>query len=677
MTVAATVAASLSGLLAARPAVAAYVTKAAALKEPRHFRSTLRDLDRAADRDLDAVLITPKGDWLVVAGRVAAHSAGFAPGLLFDVKERLARNRRVSAGDCNELGSCVIVFDDGSASQSAPAHVPACFAKMLADHEKSHGAISDVEITGTSCVFLDTKGGATWSVALERELARALEDRKQAGRAIESLAIGFQHEWALVAGHDPMYVRAPPGLRGVLESRSRGTHVAQTIALGPGSDYLWYAARRLETRGPATGAGAAARLHAVEWELGEDRKTNLWQRMDQLGVTGVSVALIENGSSGPVVDVARGYGRRRADKDAPVLARTPFALASMSKMLGAIATASQLEDERGPRSIDAGTDLIYTPNMSSKGTLRRWQAIGENERSAFRQALPGDLGGDDPLAKLHIGITLDCLMVHRCRMASARDGSSTVRRGLWAANDARPTLDWLLGRQCTDDTCEPFGNPVWQVATDPGNFDYDSADYLLVQAYVEDRTGRSAHANLEERVFKPAGMVDSQSHIAIGAQFLEDAAWRHTNPGETDADMESSAWPFAGGVWSSSVDYAHAMIVLLDEGRAAGGTRVLKKESVRDHLLTAPKMFPHHWAWGVELDGGTSAGESTDRAFFHGGVQDGAQTYMCGNPTKNEGIVVLTNLGGEDARTLTDEIVAAYLSKAGWKSSLDCRRDRE
>jgi hypothetical protein len=74
--------------------------------------------------------------------------------------------------------------------------------------------------------------------------------------------------------------------------------------------------------------------------------------------------------------------------------------------------------------------------------------------------------------------------------------------------------------------------------------------------------------------------------------------------------------------------------------------------------------------WGVDFNGEPT--EGSDAPFFHSGGQPGTATHMCGNPTDNEGIVVLVN-SRDNVKPLINEILAAYLSKVSWKSGTTCR----
>jgi hypothetical protein len=76
----------------------------------------------------------------------------------------------------------------------------------------------------------------------------------------------------------------------------------------------------------------------------------------------------------------------------------------------------------------------------------------------------------------------------------------------------------------------------------------------------------------------------------------------------------------------------------------------------------------------VRLENGNNAGEGTNRAFFHGGSHGGrARTWMCGNPTRDEGIVILINADTAGVSAFINEVLDAFTSAMGWPSTLNCR----
>jgi len=650
-------------LLSGTGLAAGYTGKWSGSKNPARVQEALTHFT-SWDVPIHAMLWRPDGQWMMISYTAWFRSDGFvAPDALF---QAMAAGKSVVAGDCNESGGCAVVLNDWQVLTWG-SNVPAC-AKGNVDAAKAAGAaVTDIEITNSKCMVLGTGGYALYSTSFESDLQKAVFDRRASGRTIDALTIGFDEKWSLVAGHNPMYNGpATPGysLNSLLNQRASGTNDGKPsqIALGPNGDWIYYT-QGLESPNPTP------QIEAIEYALGPTGNTNIWKRMVDLNVTGVSIALVNhNAATGrAAVSLARGYGRRRNDTGLPVLARTPFALASLSKYLGALAIADFQETDT---VVARTTDLRNNPMPT--GSLRTWVTTGNDTNSAFRKSLPSTIRSNS-IANTMQSFSLDTLMNHTSRIVSERDGSSGVRQALWSANNDRPTTEWLYGRRCVAGSCVDYENSSWQVSTPALTADYDSANYLVLQAYLEDRTGTNAHANLQTRVFNPIGMPDSSSRIDMSAAEQLDIAWKHSLAGTPDADMVNSAWVFGGGVRASAVDYGNAMTVLLNQGLAANGTRVLNAATVDNFFLRAPTGSTLNRAWGVAFDRNvTDIREGTDEAFMHGGSFSGTSTWMCGNPTDNQGLVVLMNSNDSGTDQLLKEIQAAYISQVTWRAGSDC-----
>ena len=619
------------------------------------LQNSLDDFD-ARERDLDAVLFTKSKEWLIVSGTEIDRSTNFPAGMANTIQLRLNSGRRVVAGDCHDDNACAVIYDNWTATTHGT--LPSCVSSILTKYKINGWDIKDIEVTAASCVFLGTDREATYSSNLDPELKSAIYDRRASGRDIESLAIGFNQEWALVAGHNPMYSGVTERFADRLNEQAHNSdYKADMIALGPNGTYLWYS-------GHKESKSTASEIGVIEYGLASG--DTIWQRMESLDIPGVSVAIIKNTVEGPEVSIARGYGRRRADGDLAILAKTPFALASLSKYLGALTVVDQLEADAG---MTRTTNLFTADILPNNGQLHTWRNTGHNADSGFAQSLPATIRGNNVRAQLTNTITLDRLMVHTANIVSELDGSSIVEQPQWANNNQRATSDWLFGRSCRNG-CASFSNSVWQVDRANLTFDYDSGNYLVVQGYLEDRTGVDVHTNLQNRLFTPVGMANTSSRINLSSDLQQQVAWCHDG-NVPQANMGNSAWPLAGGIWSSSEDYANAMIVALNQGVAANGTRILNAASVNNFILNNPPGQTTARGWGVDFDGLTAA-EGTFETFAHSGGSNGTRALMCGNPSLNQGIVILVNSDSADARTLIDEIATAYLSKVNWNSEGLC-----
>jgi CubicO group peptidase (beta-lactamase class C family) len=130
-------------------------------------------------------------------------------------------------------------------------------------------------------------------------------------------------------------------------------------------------------------------------------------------------------------------------------------------------------------------------------------------------------------------------------------------------------------------------------------------------------------------------------------------------------------WAAAGGLYATPREYALAMIPLLNSGLLADGQRFLPAGAVTAMLTDYAPEPDEYFGLGLHLTDPTvseSGGE-----FFHGGNhEDRAYARMVGNPSRNQGIVVMVNSEGDRASKLVNEVVKAFRCAYGWDSGSGC-----
>lgn len=181
------------------------------------------------------------------------------------------------------------------------------------------------------------------------------------------------------------------------------------------------------------------------------------------------------------------------------------------------------------------------------------------------------------------------------------------------------------------------------------------AGYVVVQALVEDLTGKPFAVLAAERVFRPLGLKrtafgpdlseDVRSTAALG--FLRDG---QAVPGGAARYPESAA----KGLWTTPSDYAAILIDLLAaaEGRPA---RLLGPEAARTLLRAQVENF----GLGFFVEG---RGEALH--FRAAGATRGFACAMVVYPGEGQGCVVMTNSDNGDV--LIEEVLAAFSEAYGW-----------
>ena len=322
--------------------------------------------------------------------------------------------------------------------------------------------------------------------------------------------------------------------------------------------------------------------------------------MRAFAVPGMAVAIVKDGR----VVVARGYGVKKLGESARVGPRTNFGIASNTKIF--TATALGLLVEEGKIEWDAPV-VRYLP--------------------AFAMY--------DPWVTREI--TVRDLLVHRSGLglgagdllwwpASDYDRKEIVRR----LRFIRPATSFRSA------------------------YAYDNVLYSVAGELIEAVSGQSWEDFVQSRILAKVGMTSSNVRHSQGGNSA-DAASPH-------AEVEGIVRPIAaftsdnvnpaGGINSNAEDMAKWMIVQLDSGRLADGTRLFESRTTRQlwRMVTPtdPWEAPPELSWLREHFKGYALGLwVTDyrglRTLWHGGSLPGYTSRVTMVPELRLGIAVLGN----------------------------------
>ena len=293
---------------------------------------------------------------------------------------------------------------------------------------------------------------------------------------------------------------------------------------------------------------------------------NIADRMKELNVPGVSVAVIHNGQ----IEWARGYGFTSIGGP-PVTADTMFQAGSISKPVATMAALRLVE--QGKLSLD--TDI--------NTELKSWK-------------LPTDpVQAGKP-------VTLRELLTHT--------GGTTVH-GFpgYAQNEPVPTLIQVLNGE------KPANTPAIRSEAAPmARWNYSGGGFTIMQQAVIDVSGEPFPKLLHDTVLAPIGMTHSTYEQPLGKEFQAFAATPYRGDGKP---VEGGAHTYpemaAAGLWTTPTDIArYAIEVRYSIGGAAN--HVLSPD-MTSQMLTA-RMG--NWGLGLEMGG------AKDNPYFsHGGVNEG------------------------------------------------------
>jgi CubicO group peptidase (beta-lactamase class C family) len=328
--------------------------------------------------------------------------------------------------------------------------------------------------------------------------------------------------------------------------------------------------------------------------------------MRRLNVPGVSVAVLHGGA----VEWSKGYGITRVGGSA-VTPSTLFQAGSISKPITALAALRLVQQHR------------LTLDEDVNAHLKRWKL----------PTRPGEQ------------VTLRELLSHT---------AGTTVHGFpgYAAGVAVPSVDDVLAGHAPANT-----KPV-VVDTKPGTmWRYSGGGYTVIQKLIGDVTGRPFAEVLQDEVLQPAGMTRSSFAQPLDAASLATAAWPHDGSGKP-VPRGPYTYPelAAAGLWSTPSDLLRFTIAVRDSARG-------EKGSILDQSLATAMLTPGKGEWGLGLEVHPTP---ADRAFAHGGSNEGYENFVVAYTGSGDGVAVMTNgaQGGEIGSEITRSVAAAY----GWPS---------
>jgi CubicO group peptidase (beta-lactamase class C family) len=334
---------------------------------------------------------------------------------------------------------------------------------------------------------------------------------------------------------------------------------------------------------------------------------HLLDRMKQLSVPAVSIAVIENGK----IAWARAYGVRDANTRVPTTPDTAFQAASISKPVAAMAALKLVE--MGKLNLDE--------DINKK--LTSWR-LPDNEFTAKEK------------------VTLRRILTHRAGLTvSGFPG--------YAAGTAIPSTVQVL------DGAKPANTPAVRVDVTPQSQSrYSGGGFTVMQLLLEDVSARPFPQLLNELVLKPIGMTQSDF-----AQPPSDAinAYRASAHGYGAKVVSGgfNTYPelAAAGLWTTPSDLARFAIELQQVN--AGKTSGVLSPAMAQEML---KLVDDRWGLGIVL-----AGAPTAQRFLHQGGNEGFQCLMVAYKNGG-GAVVMSNSNA--AYPLVQEVMRAIAAEYQW-----------
>jgi CubicO group peptidase (beta-lactamase class C family) len=341
--------------------------------------------------------------------------------------------------------------------------------------------------------------------------------------------------------------------------------------------------------------------------------------MKEFQVPGLSVAIVKDGK----VVVAKGFGVRELGKPAKVDANTRFGIASNTKVF--TATALALLVEEGKLEWDAPV-IRYLP--------------------AFAMY--------DPYVTREI--TVRDLLVHRSGL------------GLGAGD-----LMWWPSSDYSRAEIVQRLRYIKPATSFRSAYAYDNVLYSVAGEVIKAVSGQSWEDFVSSRILSKIGMTGSNARASLGA--------KGDNAAMTHAEVEGTVRPItpfgndnvdpAGGINSSAADMAKWLVVQLDSGRVADGSRLFSPRSTRQLWgMVTPipigEPAPELGALRPQFNGyalGLGVRDYRGRMILtHTGGLPGYVSQVTMVPSLRLGVVVLTNQeSGSAFQSITYHVLDHYL----------------
>ncbi len=380
--------------------------------------------------------------------------------------------------------------------------------------------------------------------------------------------------------------------------------------------------RRMQEGGittPQHEALLASRLASLEADLaGLLTDQTLLERMEQYGVPGVTIAVVENGR----VQWVQAYGTRNPPGGEPMLTRTRLQGASLSKPVTAVAILQLVE--QGQLSLDVPVNAA----------LSSWQ-LPENEFTETEV------------------VTLRRILSHTAGINNASFPGYPPDR------DVPTLLDLLDGTGLAT-------NPPIRVDRVPGSrWRYSGGAYTILQQVIEDVGGTDFDAWMRANVLGPARMNASHFEQPLGelAGTATGSSFGLLLPAFNYPELP------AAGLWTNALDMARFVVALQES--LAGEPGALLDAATAAEMATPQSPSPNVFDLGLSPQPGMGLGLFLiDRPepdwFWHTGGNVGFNCLIVGDlQGAGKGIAVMTNQV-PSGRILAWEIANAVADLYNW-----------
>jgi len=344
----------------------------------------------------------------------------------------------------------------------------------------------------------------------------------------------------------------------------------------------------------------------------EFKNIDVEERMKFYNVTGLSIILLENGR----ISEIENYGLLEIATNRKVNDNSILSACSISKFLTGILAMKLVEEGLLNLDDDVNERLVT------------WK-VPENDFTTNKK------------------VTLRNLLSHQSGMKDPEGSFSELD-----SKTGIPSIVELLKGET------PYCYVPIEVKCDPeSEFHYSDAGFCIIQQLIEDVTGKPFYQVVNEQIFEPLGMENSQVNTKMLEVDRENVSCGHNKNGElVDGKYPIYPYPAASGLWTTSLDLAELVLELMNALK--GESKIGISESLAKEIIT-PQRGKSWTGLGVFLERSEKGLEITSLGW---GV--GFQCMMVAFPYLEKGAVIMTNaeLGVHQMNGMIGEIYTSLLS---------------
>jgi CubicO group peptidase (beta-lactamase class C family) len=342
------------------------------------------------------------------------------------------------------------------------------------------------------------------------------------------------------------------------------------------------------------------------------KNINIQERMKHYNVPGLSIALLENGQ----IIGTENYGLLEVESDRKVNENSIFSACSISKFLTGMLSMKLIEEGLLDLDDDVNERLVS------------WK-VPENDFTKNKK------------------VSLRNLLSHQSGIKDPKGSFSELNSKIWI-----PSMVELLEGET------PYCKVPIEVKCEPeSEFHYSDAGFCIIQQLIEDVTEKPFHQVMNEQIFEPLGIENSQLNTKMLEVDRENFSCGHNKNGElVDGKYPIYPYPAASGLWTTSLDLAELVLELINALK--GESKVGISESLAKEMITSQRG--KSWTGlGVFLEGSEKELEITSLGW---GV--GFQCMMVAFLYLEKGAIIMTNaeLGVHQMEGIIGEIYKSLMS---------------